>query len=50
LDRRNINTLKETLLAADHGDAMEIAIHEGQEGVVRILIKHGAVCQSAEEV
>jgi hypothetical protein len=43
--------VEELLLAgADHGDAMEIATHEGHEGVVRVLIKHGAVCQPAEEV
>lgn len=34
---------------ADHGDAMKIAIEKGHEGVVGILIKHGAVQELVEE-
>ncbi|RYO58321.1 hypothetical protein AA0116_g8112 [Alternaria tenuissima] len=43
--------VEELLLAgADHGDTMEIAMREGQEGIVRILIKYGAAYEPAGEV
>jgi hypothetical protein len=43
--------VEELLLAgADHGDTMEIAMREGQERIVRILIKYGAAYEPAGEV
>ncbi|CAI9634949.1 hypothetical protein GT037_008008 [Alternaria burnsii] len=37
-------------VGADHGDAMEIATQEGHAGVVRVLIKYGAVYEPVDEV